>query len=230
MKQAHLIVVATAIAVGVIAGVASASPTSSSTGRSGVGFQLPAPAPAVTALTPNCVISLTPVAANQTSQKSDASPERCYPTIQDAIYDATNGMTILDPSITPDQLKPEMLSSAPPFGPGPGPAGAAPATSPIVPYTTYVTGYDYSDWHYTGSTLTFEGSSQCSASVSYVGNYSSGWNNVISSSQAGYSNCNVFTHYDLYGSGANGGAYIRCTCYEMGAMNDASSSYYLHHE
>lgn len=226
MRGRYLAVAALVTCGGVMIGTSSAATPTRATGPSD--FQLPAPAPVATTLTPNCVISVTPVPANQTSEKSKASPERCYPTLQDAIYDATNGSTLLDPSITPARLTPDMLTPAAPSGPGPAPA--TPATTPIVPYTTYVTGYDYSDAYFGGSTLTFERSSQCSSSVSYVGNYSGAWNNVISSSQAGYSNCNVFTHYDYYGSGANGGAYIRCTCQTMGAMNDASSSYYLHHE
>lgn len=227
MRARYFAVTALIVCAAVLVGTSSAARGAGSGSRP-AGFQLPAPAPVATTLAPHCVVSLTPIPAGQTSEGSKASPERCYPTLQDAIYDATNGATTLDPSITPAQLTPQMLAPEPASGPGPEPN--TPATTAIVPYTTYVTGYDYTDAYFSGTTLTFEGSSQCSSSVSYVGNYGSGWNNVISSSQAGFSNCNVFTHYDLYGWGANGGAYIRCTCQTMGAMDNASSSYYLHHE
>jgi hypothetical protein len=105
MRGRYLAVAALVTCGGVMIGTSSAATPTRATGPSD--FQLPAPAPVATTLTPNCVISVTPVPANQTSEKSKASPERCYPTLQDAIYDATNGSTLLDPSITPARLTPD---------------------------------------------------------------------------------------------------------------------------
>ncbi len=157
----------------------------------------------------HCVEQLAPLQAGETTSKILAF--HCYATFSQAIAAATGGRVQLPAHATPADL---------------GPADLAPHGQ-ASPNTTYVLSIEYWDWHYLGTSWTLTGSLPCNQvggyGLSYVGNT---WNDQISSAR-GFSNCNHVLHWE----NANfGGTVLDChpDCYEMGAMNDQTSSIQWH--
>jgi len=152
----------------------------------------------------HCVVRLERI--EPTSSAGRIAGERCYATFRDAIFAATQGKTVLPVDIGPAELTQSMLP----------PAGVT---------ATVVIGIDFDNWHYDDSagTKIWEASSGCSPSLGwFVENVGSAWNDRISSAKA-YNSCNRYEHYELYN---RQGSLIPClpNCYEMGIMNDKTSS------
>lgn len=156
---------------------------------------------------------------------------QCFATQQLAIVRATGDPAVAN--LSDDQLRSYLAIQQ----------DASPATGLTAPNATpgpgggnYIVGIDSIDVHYKGSSLTWYGASKCSFSLSYViNNIGSAWNDKISSAvNYSYSGCLQWDHFpdaNLKGNIQYGG-YVNCgygygngyECYEMGAMNDQTTS------
>ncbi len=157
-----------------------------------------------------CVTKLAPLRTGQ--HTSRILGFHCYNTFAAAIADATGGLVHLASSVRPQNLTQAMLDAV--------------QHSTVRPQTLYVLSVEYWDWHYQGATWTTSGSLPCDQVGGYGDNSLGSWDNEISSS-IGYNNCNNNTHWD---NSNFSGSDIVCSadCYEMGAMNDATSAIQWH--
>ncbi|ATB39493.1 hypothetical protein CYFUS_004937 [Cystobacter fuscus] len=139
---------------------------------------------------------------------SDLPPAKqdCFASFAEAIAFATNGAVQLPPTVTPDQLTPELLET-----------DATPTQNVIA--------VEYQHSNYGGASLIFYNASTCAQSNMFVSSMPSGWNDIISSALA-FAGCNNSYHYEhvnYLGSVVNCGT----ACPYIGdAMNDRTSSIY----
>lgn len=169
----------------------------------GLGVSLP-PANAavlkgdVTDVGAHCVVSIT---SDQSPEPGAVSQPSCFPTFAAALYFATGGAVLVDESLSPTDLKEDMLDD--------------------VPESHTVLSVDYRDSNYGGLSLTWTGHGDCSSTLTYsASSMPTGWNDVVSSALT-YANCNTNTHYE---HSSFGGSSLVCACASMGVMNDQTSS------
>ncbi len=154
----------------------------------------------------HCYSLLSPISNN--SDESLIIESSCFDTFTEAIYSATRGRVLLDPSIRPEDITNEMLESM---------------EDPGIPGAQVVIGIDWDYTNYGGSSYIWVVSqSGCSPSIHYqVSSMPAGWNDRVSSAKA-YSNCS-FNHYRDTNFG---GPYLVCNpnCSTMGSLDNATSS------
>jgi hypothetical protein len=95
------------------------------------------------------------------------------------------------------------------------------ATSAAAPSGDVLIGRDWAASHYEGDELKWYADQECSSSVSYSDAYiGDGWNDRVSSADTN-GHCNQFLHFKDRDFGLPG---VTCTCYEMGNLNNETSS------
>lgn len=145
------------------------------------------------------------------SPEAIIASETCFQTFAAAIEGATNGRVRIPPQAGPDYVTPEMLD--------PGDALDA----------SYVLGYDYDNWHYNADSgmKIWEASDDCSSVNWQVSDINADWDERISSAK-GMSNCNWYRHWE--NANYTGSSRIcQPNCYEMGVMNDQTTSLQWRH-
>lgn len=167
---------------------------------------------------------------------------QCFATPQAAIASATGDRGVLALS-TPDLVSYLGKIAKAPAGTSPASlatsaskTASANSAQTTAAATSYIIGIDYQDWHFSGTSLTWTGTYTCTSSRGYANSNIGGtWNDRISSAvNYGYSNCRNWDHYPdanfggniYYGGWRNCGfGYGNTTeCYEMGSMNDQTTS------
>lgn len=154
----------------------------------------------------HCTIEVSSQRDGAPAVKGRAEP-RCYPSFAEAISAATKGAVRLAPDATPDMFEQRDAEQAATLG-------------------THVVGVEYGAPHWDAfwGSMTFTSSVPCNGyTTMWVDEMPWGWNDVISSSLT-YAGCQHAWHYEhSYQRGVD----IDCLsegCYEMGAMNDHTSS------
>jgi hypothetical protein len=155
----------------------------------------------------HCVNHLEHIAAGRSEAKITATT--CFDSFAAAFRYMTRGQVSVPSTLRPDQVTPEMLQAG--------------------PLSVVVLGTDWGGDNYTSggfgdmSSINWEASSTCTASLSwtvtYVGN---NYNDKISSAKS-YGGCHRFNHFE---DGGFGGSVRVCqpNCSTMGVMNNQTSS------
>ena len=126
----------------------------------------------------------------------------CYPTLSEAIFASTGGAVNLPTDATQDQVDFALQNQA---------------------GTRVVLSIDFEDRYFNGSSLTwsFDNGVGCSQGKRFASpRIRDSWDNRISSART-YSGCVRNPHYQL---ADYGGASAPCECYDIGALNDRTTS------